>query len=239
MKFTSIAIDDELYALKDLEQILYSFNNLEHEASFNNGLDAITFLIKNGRVNLVFCDIEMPNINGLEAAQSLVELCDLLVFTTAHEQYAKQAYELGALGYLSKPVEREEVKSILDKLGELRGANTILPNSLERIIVKDGTKQLLNIIELKDVFCFLSHDNYVKIETGTDEKLSYNTLDQAEARFCAAGKFIRISRTTIVAKDKIDSIKLNKVILSNGKKYSIGKTFRKAFFENFYKESYF
>lgn len=240
MKLTAIAIDDEFYALKDLEEILLSFTNLELKSSFNDARQAIRFLIKNGPVNIVFCDIEMPYVNGLEAAHSLTELCDALVFTTGYDEHTKQAYKVGALGYLLKPVERDEVKVILDKLTELRAPHTaMVPNKLERIIVKDGTKQELNIIALDDVFCFLSDGNYVKIETETTVKHSYNTLDQAEAMFCTTGQFIRISRMTIVSRNKIALVKLNKVILSNGKAYAIGKTYRKTFFDTLYKENYF
>lgn len=239
MKFTSIAIDDELYALKDLEKILNSFDHVELRSSFDNAWKAVDDLVKNGRVNVVFCDIEMPNINGIEAARLLTELCDVLVFTTAHDQYTKEAYEVGAKAYFNKPVEREELKRFLDKLMQLRLDNKKPETGADRIIVKDGITKEFKRINLEDIFSISSFGNYVNIETENSLTLSHNTMKQAEDKFCKDGRFIRISRTIIIATNKIDSVKLNKVILSNEKEYGIGKTFRESFFEAFHNGNYF
>lgn len=239
MKFTSIAIDDELYALKDLEQILNSLDHLELKSSFDNAWKAVDYLVRNGRVNVVFCDIEMPNVSGIEAGRLLTELCDVLVFTTAHDQYTKEAYEVGAKAYFNKPVDREEVKRFLDKLMQLRLQNTKPETDSKRIVVKDEMAKEINMIDLNDIFCISSYGNYVNIETENGLTLSHNTMNQAEEKFCKDGRFIRISRTIIIAADKIKSVRLNKVILNNGEEYGIGRTFRTSFFDSFYRENHF
>lgn len=89
-----------------------------------------------------------------------------------------------------------------------------------------------------DIFAILSYGNYVKVKTEKDVYTTYKSMKEAEAMFCTTNRFIRISRTAIISKDKISSIELNKVTLRNELQLIIGRSFRNAFFEKL-KKKYF
>ena len=126
----------------------------------------------------------------------------------------------------------------MDNYNEQYAADIAVGINNERIIVKDELSKKLIILSYEDIFAFLSFGNYVKVKTEKKFYISYNSMKRAEAQFCTGNRFIRISRTTIVSKNKIATIEINKVTLKNGKRYTIGRSFRKAFFEKF-KKNYF
>ncbi len=108
----------------------------------------------------------------------------------------------------------------------------------QSIIIKDELSKSIMVLSYEDVFAFLSYGNYVKVITVGKVYISHNSMKQAEARYCSTNRFIRISRTTIVSKKKIRSIEINRVKLSNGEKYTIGRSFRSAFIEKFKRNSF-
>lgn len=127
---------------------------------------------------------------------------------------------------------------MLDNHNELCAADIDAGINDERIIVKDELSKKLIILMYEDIFAFLSFGNYVKVKTEKKFYVSHNSMKRAEALFCSRNRFIRISRTAIVSKNKIESIEINKVTLRNGTRYAIGRNFRKAFFEKL-KKKYF
>lgn len=115
----AILIDDEKLALDFLEHQTKQFTELNVIAKFRNPWKAAKY-IENNRVDIVFLDIHLPEINGIELAEKLVEKNPGLqiVFVTGHDEYAIQAFEINALDYVLKPVSAERLSNTLDRIRE-------------------------------------------------------------------------------------------------------------------------
>ena len=117
-------VDDEKLALSRLQRLLNE-NGIEDIAAFNNPVDALKEITKT-KFDAVFLDISMPNISGFELADSIIALepKTFIVFQTAYEEYALEAFKKGGIGYLVKPIESEAIKNILEKINMFK-ANSL------------------------------------------------------------------------------------------------------------------
>ena len=117
-KMNCIIIDDDLFALRLMERFLQTCNLLKHVKSFDNGFDAITYLNNyQNTVGLIFLDIEMPEMNGLEFLQSLI-LPPAVIIISSKPEYAAQAYDLPILDYVLKPFTYERLNKAVDRVIE-------------------------------------------------------------------------------------------------------------------------
>lgn len=144
-----IIIDDEPLAREELSEELNGFESIEIIGSFGNATKALDFT-KNNHVDLVFLDIEMPTINGLELAKQL-STNTLFIFTTAYPQFAIDGYELDAIDYLLKPISQERLKKAINKaelLHQLLSDNTIKStiesNSAQFMFIKADRRFFIN-----------------------------------------------------------------------------------------------
>src|SRR5690606_25366382 len=115
MPFTCIVIDDEPHAILELSELIEENSNLKLQKAFSNVFDAQKYLATEGSVDIVFSDIEMPDLSGLQAAQSLTSYCRFLVFVTAYRNHALQAFAEKCSGYLLKPVGSEEFVDLINR----------------------------------------------------------------------------------------------------------------------------
>lgn len=243
MNFTAIAIDDEVFALKDLELQLASLPQLNLQATFNNVLDALKYFVDNASVDLIFLDICMERIQGLEGATLLSQYCDLLLFTTGHPQYALDAFKVGADAFLIKPIHSDEVKVKLAKLTKLRTKNGLgkteaVNTKLGSCFVRNGTKKEAVYIDLNKIMLIRCNGNYVDVVTDKTTVTAHMSLNKAEERLCKTDSFIRINQSVIVAKDAISDLTEGGIILTNKLWYPIGRIYHKRF-HAFYKQDLF
>lgn len=225
MKYFVLIIDDEFYASKDLEHLLSSFPNVVVLAIFQNVLDAINYVTDNGPVDIIFCDIVMPKVDGLEASPILSKYCTAFVFTTGHPEYAIEGYGKGAKDYFLKPVKRTDVENLLQSIPlPNKGRNE--KDVSDMFFLRDGLKKISQAILLNDILYIVSYGNYIKIITATGEHTHLGSLKMVEEKYGSKGKFIRIHRSAIAAKSAIDKVSANSVYLSNGESHPIGKTYR-------------
>lgn len=108
-----IIIDDEPLARAEMQSLILEVSNLKILGDFSNALTALEFL-KTNQVDLIFMDIEMPLVTGLEFAEMLPKQT-LIIFTTAYSQYALKSYELDAIDYLLKPIEKNRLEKAIQK----------------------------------------------------------------------------------------------------------------------------
>lgn len=108
-----IIIDDEPLAREEMRSLINEVSPVEILGEFSNALTALSFL-KENKTDLIFLDIQMPKVTGLEFAEMIPE-DSLIIFTTAYPQYALKSYELDAIDYLLKPVEKQRLKKAIDK----------------------------------------------------------------------------------------------------------------------------
>jgi len=210
---TSIAIDDEPLALQLVCGYIEKTPALSLAGSFDNPLDATEFLSKN-EVDLIFVDIQMPDLSGIEFTR-LLEKGPKIIFTTAFEQYALEGYKLEIVDYLLKPFSYEEFLSAVQKAQKLIGLEQRDQNKVEVknefLFLKSEYK--IKRINFNDIQYIEGMKDYVKVFTSSDSKpvLSLTSLKILETKL-PAGKFMRVHRSFIVNLEKINTIERSRIV---------------------------
>lgn len=208
----SIIIDDEPLARKGLKEYIQDTGFLQLEAEFDSPLKATT-LIAEGNVQLIFLDIQMPRITGLEFLKT-VQPAPPVIFTTAYPQFALDGFELNALDYLVKPISFERfLKAALRAKAfyELRKENALEKNTMagpDYFFIKADNK--LVKIFFDDFLFAEALQNYVAVYTNTKKYVTYLTFKSIED-FLPADTFIKTHKSFLVAVARIDNIEGNDV----------------------------
>lgn len=205
MKLNCVVIDDEPLARKGLKEYIGDVDFLTLAAEFDSPLKAME-LISNGSVQLIFLDIQMPKITGLQFFKSLQQ-APPVIFTTAYPQYALDGFELNALDYLVKPVSFDRfLKAALraKEYYELRLQNKPVENTAsDHLFIKvDG--KLVKVF-YDDVLFVEAVQNYVMIHTRDRKLMTYLTFHSVE-EFLPSHLFIKTHKSYLVAVSKIESI---------------------------------
>jgi DNA-binding LytR/AlgR family response regulator len=202
----AIAIDDEPFALEVVKNLLEEIPFIQLVACFNKAVEAIGFLQEN-EIQLIFLDIKMPGLSGIEFIRSLSKP-PMVVFTTAYSEHAVQSFELDAIDYLLKPFSFSRLLKACNKAYEfqlMKGNSKQMPSeALPAIFIKSGFEQIK--IDLADLRYAESVGNYMKLHLNEKPPLmSRLTTAEAEA-LLPANAFIRVHRSFIVAKEKITKV---------------------------------
>lgn len=206
-----LIIDDEELARKLIRTFLQKYPDIEVVGECGNGFDGLK-LIQELNPDLLFLDIQMPKITGLEMLE-LMEHYPAVIFTTAYDQYAVKAFELNAVDYLLKPFSRERFEASLQKVLDKRSSETLSSSKekynaltdekvdfLNRIVVKTGNK--VKIIQVDDILYIEAQDDFVMIFTSEGKYLKGKTMKYYEAHLYP-DDFIRVHRSYIVRADQI------------------------------------
>jgi DNA-binding LytR/AlgR family response regulator len=200
-----IIIDDEPLARKGLKEYIDDVDFLQLEAAFDNPLKA-TKLVSEGNIQLLFLDIQMPKLSGLEFFKTL-NPAPPVIFTTAFPQYALDGFELNALDYLVKPISFDRFyKAALraKEYYEVRTENSKAKRGQEEYFFIKADNKLVKIV-FDEVLFAEALQNYVCIQTTTKKYITYLTFKSIED-YLPANRFIRTHKSYIVAASKIDSI---------------------------------
>jgi DNA-binding LytR/AlgR family response regulator len=202
----TIAIDDEPVALQVIQQHCRTISFIQLEASFTNPNEAIAWL-QAGHTDLLFLDIQMPDISGLALLQKLHPR-PLTIFTTAYSEHAVQGFELDALDYLLKPFSAERFLKACQKAKELFDLRRSVSPAEKFIFIKTGFEQVR--VALDDILYIQSAGNDVSFILKDRKLLSRLTMAETEALLPASG-FIRIHRSYIVSRRQITRLEKGKV----------------------------
>ncbi|MBX7204978.1 MAG: LytTR family DNA-binding domain-containing protein [Bacteroidia bacterium] len=228
MKLKCLIVDDEPLALDVLENFIKRIPDLELVGRCENAMQAIQTL-KEKQVDLLFTDIEMPEFNGIELVKSL-NTKPLIIFTTAHPEYAVQGYELDIVDYLLKPIAFDRFVKSVNKAGELMNFKKGEPHGkdeLDYIFIKSEQKYIK--VNFSDILYIEALADYVKVHTPEKRIITLQTMKNLEDKL-PSEQFVRVHRSFIIALDKINSISGN-VIYMNKDEVPIGKNFREEFFK--------
>ncbi|SIS76261.1 LytR/AlgR family response regulator transcription factor [Belliella pelovolcani] len=201
---TAIAIDDEPMALEVVKSHAAKVPFLNLEETFTNGIKALEYL-KSKPVNLIFLDIKMPDISGMELA-SLLPKETMVVFTTAYSEHAVRSFELDAIDYLLKPFNLSRFLKACQKaqeLFELKNGQL----STDSIFIKTGYEQVK--INFQDLLFCEANGNYVNFQLSDQKILSRMTLSETEKILPA--QFIKTHRSFIVNSQKITKVERHQV----------------------------
>ncbi len=214
----TIAIDDEPLSLKLVTGYIEKTPFLELIATFDNPLDAMDFL-EGEQVELIFLDIHMPDLTGIEFTRILKNR-PKIIFTTAYEKYALEGFKLEAVDYLLKPFNYEEFLTAAQKANKLIGLENKNPDKIEAnnefLFLKSEYK--IRRINFNDISYIEGLKDYVKVYVQNEEKpiLSLNSLKLLETKL-PESKFMRVHRSFIVNLEKIDTIERSRIVF--GKVY--------------------
>ena len=248
-KIRALIADDESLARKFIRRILKQDHEVEIVGECSNGKETVATIQKQ-RPDVVFLDIQMPEMDGFKVLETLgLEHLPEIVFTTAYESYAIRAFELHAVDYLLKPFDQVRFKAAVKhvkervhsqhledgrlQIGALLKSIKAQPAHLDRIIIKaDGRIRFLNTREIDWIE---ADDKYVHLHTREGSRMVRQTLGAMEAQLDPA-KFLRIHRSAIVNIERIKELQPlfngeHSLLLDNGTKLTLSRSYRDKLFE--------
>jgi len=202
----AIAIDDEPMALEVVRSLAAKVPFLELAASFTDAFEALEYL-QHEHVDLLFLDIKMPDITGLEFVTSLQKK-PLVIFTTAYTEHAVTSFELDAIDYLLKPFSLARFLKACNKAQELLLLRNSMAAPKDYIFLKVGYEQVKVLYE--EMLFMEAAGNYVTFVLEGRKLLSRMTINELMEQL-PTHKFTRVHRSYIVAKDKVDKIERHQV----------------------------
>lgn len=242
MALRALIADDEALARERITALLKTEPDITVAGQCRDGYEAIE-AIRRLRPDLLFLDVEMPEVDGFGVLRALdPEQIPVVIFTTAYDHYAVQAFEAHALDYLLKPFDAERFRRALDRArGELAQARSgdlarrllhmlhaSRPAAADRLVIKSGGKVVF--LRTAEIEWVEAAANYVCVHTGRESYLLRETMNSFEARLDAE-RFMRIHRSIIVNLEKIRALQpCNNgeyiVILEDGKELSLSRSYR-------------
>ncbi len=243
MNYRVIVVDDEPPARRKIQRFLENHPRLEVVAEAGSGIEALR-LIETHRPQLLFLDIQMPGMTGLELIEQLPhEEMPRIVFTTAYDQFAVQAFELHALDYLLKPFDRARFDTAATRA--LAQLDTAAPSGVRelvtqlrpagsrptRLLLRDGRG--LHALRLADVRLVLAEEKYVRLVTAQGSYLHRETMATMEA-LLDPQLFARINRGTIIHIAVFKELQTGVsgdyvVVLADGSTQALGRNWRQSF----------
>jgi len=214
----TIAIDDEPLALQLVTGYIEKTPGLNLLGKFDNPLDAMDFIAREN-VDLIFIDIRMPDLSGLEFTRSMAK-GPKVIFTTAYEKYALDGFKLDVVDYLLKPFSYEEFLKAVQKVQKLIKLEKGVPDKVdannEFLFLKSDYK--IKRINFNDILYIEGLKDYVKVYTQNTPKpvMSLTTMKLLESKLPEA-KFMRVHRSFIVNLERIDTIERSRIVF--GKTY--------------------
>jgi DNA-binding LytR/AlgR family response regulator len=231
---TCIVVDDEPLARQGMDMMIGTVSSLSLLGSFSNALAANDFLIK-GKTDLMFLDINMPELGGLDFLKSLRD-APLVIFTTAYPQYALESYELDAIDYLVKPIRVERFLKAVNKaenhlklLQQDNGQHLVESIADDFIFIKADRKYLR--IHFKDILYIEGLKDYVIIYT-KDQKIITSMNVKTIAAQLPASIFARVSKSYLVNVTHIDSFDTELVYIQNNE-IPLGQSFKDDFIRQY------
>lgn len=217
-----IIVDDEPAAHYVLVNYIQRNSQLQLINQFYNGIDAMTFL-RNNKVDLLFLDIDMPEITGLELLKILPNP-PKTILTTAYSQYALESYDHGVIDYLLKPIYFPRFLKAIDRFFSLTSNTSIEQETINSISVKvDG---FYMDIELNNLLYAQSLGNYVKLFTKTRTYLASMTTTELQ-NILPESLFMRVHKSYIIGINKIDRVDSENIII-NAVSIPIGITYKRV-----------
>lgn len=220
MQIRCIAIDDEPLALELIKEYASRFPVLQLVQTFEDAIAGAEFL-RNAKIDLLFIDINMPDVNGIDLVRSLREK-PMIIFTTAHKKFAVEGFELDAVDYLLKPIQFERFSRTINKAVEYYQYKK-MPKNEQSIFVRSEYRMVK--VDLADIEYIESLEDYIKIHlTNKEYVLTLMTL-KAVLEKLPPDKFKRIHRSYIVSVPKVKSILNRKILLASSKELPVSDSY--------------
>lgn len=210
MSIRCCIIDDEPLALKLLSGYVSKSPGLELILATTNPFNAIE-LVRQGNVDLVFLDIQMPELTGIQFIKIVENKC-AIILTTAYKDYALQGFEYNVVDYLLKPIAYEKFFAACQKASNRLHPKQTATDAPNFIFIKSEHRQIK--VNFDEIYYFESYRDYITVHTVKDKIQTLQSLRSFEA-LLPADKFLRIHKSNIIAIEKISTIENNRILINN------------------------
>jgi len=227
--YTCYVIDDEEHAVDTLVNYINKLPGLNLVGTSINPLKAIDEITNSTQVDIVFLDVDMPELSGLEVAD-IISPHTSVIFTTAYPNYAVQAFEKNGSDFLLKPISFERFTKSVTKVENLIRTKKLSEHHPddEHFFINPGIKGRIIQLSYSEIIYIEGLKNYVVLYTIDGKHITYLSMREIE-KLISMSRFTRIHKSYIVNIDKIKSIDGNNVILSSGDELPIGISFKENF----------
>lgn len=223
-----IIVEDQPPAQRILKKFIEDVNHLQLVGIFSDGLQAMEFL-NTEPVDLMFLDIHLPKINGIEFLKSIPEAPDVIL-TTAFSEYALEGYDLNVVDYLLKPFSFQRFLQAVNKASlKQEQSETTSENQVNEIYVKSSHEHIK--VSVNDILAISSDSDYTEIRTEKRKVLSNEPL-RHWVDILGAPQFYQVHKSHIVNTKKIDRISGNLVYLVDGSKIPMGRAYKDHFLKS-------
>lgn len=211
-----ILVDDDLMARKTIERLCSKNDRLRLVASYENGEDALNALNKNGEadkeneIHLIFLDMEMPNLSGIEMLDRLTVVSPMVIFTTSKTDYAFEAFEYQAIDYLKKPIIQARFDQAVEKALRMKQEAQQYQEESNEIYVRTDGK--LVRVSCDDILFFENVGDYVRVKTANNSYIIHGTLKGVDEKLNNS-RFLKVHRSFIVNLQKIVDIEENTLVI--------------------------
>ena len=221
-----IIVDDEQPAIDVLVNYVGQCSLLHLEATYTNPIEALQ-TISEKNIQLVFLDVQMPEISGIEFIQALGGKC-AVILTTAYSEFALKGYDLDVVDYLVKPIRLprflQAVQKAASRIEEVSALHNIAEE--DHIFVKTGVKGKLQRINFEDIDYIEAMKNYISFSSKGNKILVYASMKEIEERL-PKSRFIRVHKSFIISINKITGIEGNSILLKDVKaEIMIGENYK-------------
>ena len=223
-KYNCIIIEDEPLAMEKIREFVHKVPFLELSSTFDNPLEGLTYL-KSNSVDILFLDINMDEISGIELLQNS-EISSQIIITTAYQEYALKGYELNITDYLLKPFTFDRFLNAVNKAEEIIKKNS-LTDKKDFIFIK--TENRLEKINLNDIVFIEGMRDYRRIHTLTKKIMTLQNFSELE-KMIPSNIVCRVHKSYMVAINKIEFIERNRIKVTD-KLIPISDTYKKLFFQ--------
>lgn len=231
--YTCILIDDEPLAIEILSDYLSKIPDFRIVGTYTNSFEAYTY-IESNEVDLIFCDIQMPELNGLQLAKLVKGKLPHIIFTTAYHQYALESYDLNAIDYLLKPIAFDRFLIAINKFKErfpqnesTEDNNPKLPNQTSFFFIK--TEYKIVKVFYDDILYIEGLKDYLIVQTKDEKILTLQSFKNLMLQLPEMG-FIRVHKSFVVAANKIESIERHRIKIKE-KLIPISDTYKEGFYK--------
>ena len=205
MKINCIVIDDEPIALQKLESFVKKYPTLNLLKTFSNAIEALSY-IKENQVDMIFLDIEMPDLDGFSLLNTLT-IKPKIIIVTAFREYAVKSYDYDISDYLLKPYSFDRFVKAVEKTYQ-EVLSELPQHNYNSVFIKN--EDLIEKINFDEILFIKSDDKYVKIFTNTKTKITNQTMKSIEL-VLPIDQFLRVHKSYIVSVSKIESLDANMI----------------------------
>lgn len=223
MKFRYLIIDDEPLARKLIQSHASKIEGLEEAGVCSTAVEAANLLRKTS-VDILFLDIQMPELSGLDFIKSLKHR-PAIILTTAYREFAVDAFELDVLDYLMKPIPFDRFLKAVNKFMATSEVPKPTPSAKEAILHVRADRKIYPVL-LSDIYFLESLDNYVKIHLKTNVLITHESISSLEERL-PTQQFVRIHRSFIINSNAIQSVSSEGINMA-GKELPFGRAYKQS-----------